>query len=1128
MSLKRLLLLFAFIASLSLSISFAKRMEVYLNPRAGLQTAHPVSKDRWRRSSTPIPPNSNQVATVFDLPNELSERGYIHWTGNGSQTIFFLTQHIHRSESTASSKLWRSTDYGLTFKDDDQKFDSGAIIDQFYVCPANGAKVVFADVLHSKIYVTVDEGTHFMPYSVSFNPSDITFHPLMEDWMLARDEESEQVYFSIDLGKSWSVLAESLTNVYIYKYYWAVNKVDHSQSLVYFEVSSDQLTVQLYQQDVRKKGSLAQLKGSISTVELVPNTLRVVDEYIFTQAQVGSVKELHRSLNRGSFQRVYFASFHPLSDYEIVDATEHQVFIAIRHYKNLTNIYSSDESGRFLTLCIDNVHIYSRSSNSWATSPPLIGFYKVLGVQGIYIANQATPQSLVKSMISFNKGGKWALMQPTDSAKRTAKCQTNCFAHVHLWYPYNGQNDQGVFSSDNSVGIIMAHGTVGSSLTTEASLLISTNSGLTWDVSFTDSDKDGSGFSFLFGDHGSYMAVGEHYEKITEIKYSCNEGKNWTSVPTSQTKSLVINGMFTEPGETTKYAFAFCSQLSSSGTSVQNWAVVRFNFGLLLSQKCVQSADYYNYTPSYEVTGQECLLGQKTVYERRKPDSCCFNGEQYERQITMKRCSCNLEDFECDYGYTYDAGQSGCVSVGYQLPWSPVEACEEGISYNKSQGYRKVAGDKCVGGDVTALMPVPMHCPDKPPAGLVLDSDISGLATSSGQPVTFSLTQAQGYHKQAKYIFSFGDNSDPVTVIGFDAAAEQQHTFNRSGNYTVIVSVTNDAGSSQASLSLRILDPIDYVAVLPPHAVTVSIPVNFSSQVMGRAEFRDRVSVSVSRLPYLGPLHYLWDFEDGSTSVLSSYQVVMHQFSHPGKHRVTVSAYSPLSTKANHSVVQVFSKVKTMNLGFSGSAETIRPKVSDFNTKFSLALAAKVAKVTGINQNRLEAFVYNRSPLSVDLSVVASTAAEEADVAQIFGKVATAVNGRQISVILEGQTAIWVTSEKEVTVNAIADHTKGSSSSQVNKLAVALSVPAFLLLAAVIGGLVWYCRRYNRLRSAYTVLSQDAMDDDAPLSLGADESDDDQDGEGGPQAIKFSGGRLQIQNADVEDDDNDDDDGMIN
>eukprot|EP00118_Oscarella_pearsei_P006195 m.28140 g.28140 ORF g.28140 m.28140 type:complete len:83 (+) comp30578_c0_seq3:45-293(+) len=71
-------------------------------------------------------------------------------------------------------------------------------------------------------------------------------------------------------------------------------------------------------------------------------------------------------------------------------------------------------------------------------------------------------------------------------------------------------------------------------------------------------------------------------------------------------------------------------------------------------------------------------------------------------------------------------------------------------------------------------------------------------------------------------------------------------------------------------------------------------------------------------------------------------------------------------------------------------------------------------------------------------------------------------------------------------------------------------------------------RRYNRLRSAYTVLSQDAMDDDAPLSLGADESDDDQDGEGGPQAIKFSGGRLQIQNADVEDDDNDDDDGMIN
>ena len=41
----------------------------------------------------------------------------------------------------ASYSRFRSIDYGLTFNDDNGKFDQKALIDDFYVSPANGAKV---------------------------------------------------------------------------------------------------------------------------------------------------------------------------------------------------------------------------------------------------------------------------------------------------------------------------------------------------------------------------------------------------------------------------------------------------------------------------------------------------------------------------------------------------------------------------------------------------------------------------------------------------------------------------------------------------------------------------------------------------------------------------------------------------------------------------------------------------------------------------------------------------------------------------------------------------------------------------------------------------------------------------
>jgi len=39
-------------------------------------------------------------------------------------------------------------------------------------------------------------------------------------------------------------------------------------------------------------------------------------------------------------------------------------------------------------------------------------------------------------------------------------------------------------------------------------------------------------------------------------------------------------------------------------------------------------------------------LGQHIVFERRKSGDCCFNGDEYEREINVTTCTCEIDDFD--------------------------------------------------------------------------------------------------------------------------------------------------------------------------------------------------------------------------------------------------------------------------------------------------------------------------------------------------------------------------------------------------------------------------------------------------------------------------------------------------
>ena len=45
-------------------------------------------------------------------------------------------------------------------------------------------------------------------------------------------------------------------------------------------------------------------------------------------------------------------------------------------------------------------------------------------------------------------------------------------------------------------------------------------------------------------------------------------------------------------------------------------------------------SDYETWTPNGKIS-PTCLLGKKVTYVRRKRDAQCFNGEEFERKISV-------------------------------------------------------------------------------------------------------------------------------------------------------------------------------------------------------------------------------------------------------------------------------------------------------------------------------------------------------------------------------------------------------------------------------------------------------------------------------------------------------------
>lgn len=131
------------------------------------------------------------------------------------------------------------------------------------------------------------------------------------------------------------------------------------------------------------------------------------------------------------------------------------------------------------------------------------------------------------------------------------------------------------------------------------------------------------------------------------------------------------------------------------------WISYTINFKDLLIRPC-ESKDYimwlaHSSDPNDPSDG--CILGYKEQYIRLQKSSVCQNGQDYRVTKQPTVCSCTLEDFLCDFGYYRPENHSECIEQP-ELKGHDLEFCLNGKEeLLKTSGYRKIPGDKCLGGE---------------------------------------------------------------------------------------------------------------------------------------------------------------------------------------------------------------------------------------------------------------------------------------------------------------------------------------------------------------------------------------------------------------------------------------------
>ncbi|KAK1940266.1 putative sortilin [Babesia divergens] len=666
------------------------------------------------------------------------------WCGNDHSVVLLKTQ---------SGRLYRSTDGGKQWSEITHLFQGSARSDVYRVdsiVVSEADKNVIVVIGEGKTHhVSGNAGKSFVPLGFDGSINMYIFHPSRPSWAMLSSWEGScfsvdndedcvhSIYATRDMGRSFSRVTK-----YVAQFSWGDATVKSEDRIYYSKYSlesGDQPKQDgwnsninfMYTDDFGKNNTVIMEGG---------NKFLVSGNYVFVAKVSDPVKQtvnLYVSTdNAKTFNRAILPVELEERSYTILDTSEGAVVIHVGHdYEGgdveVGNIYISDASGLRYSLSLPN-NIRSASGEC--------EFDKVYSLEGVYIANfrddsggilnptnkfkthmDGTTSQLnekrsrhvahkkiepnIRSVVSFNKGAEWHYLQPPrlDSEGKPYDCEEGkCFLHLHGITQY--KNFAPFYSVENATGLVLATGNVGDRLRfdpSQVNTFLSRDGGLTW----IEAHK--GAFIYEFGDYGGLIVMAEDQRKTKEVVFSWNEGASWFDFNLTK-HELSVNNVVIEPK---------CSSLNFILYGNRNGIGVAFHldFSALGQPLCKgiwsidsTSSDYETWRPT-DPHGNECLLGRKLVYKRRKQASECFNGKEFKATVEREVCTCTPEDYECEIGFTRAVGSNTCKIDGN---WLMREGCTSS-SFFWTDAYRKIPGDVCAAG--WAPKPVAVPCPPHSP-----------------------------------------------------------------------------------------------------------------------------------------------------------------------------------------------------------------------------------------------------------------------------------------------------------------------------------------------------------------------------------------------------------------------------
>uniref|UniRef100_A0A8C2XTN4 Sortilin n=1 Tax=Cyclopterus lumpus TaxID=8103 RepID=A0A8C2XTN4_CYCLU len=627
---------------------------------------------------------SNNSYTFNDLSGSVS----LAWVGDGTGVILALTtfQVPFFMIRLGQSKLYRSENYGKSFEDVTNLINNTFIRSEFGIAIGSSGKVILTGEVSggygSRIFVSNDFGKSFTPRDLPFIPlAQITYNPDNSNVLLALSKSNE-LWLSEDFGSNWKKIHDVVCLVK-----WG------RKDTIFFTANYNGSCSKCDRGMLELKRT-TDFGKNIKTVASKIYSFGQGGRFLFASVMTGkgTLRMIHVSVDQGETWNM--AQLPPVGHeqfYSILAANDEMVFMHVDEPGDtgFGTIYVSDDRGTVYSKSLER-HLYTTTGGD-------TDFTNVTSLRGVFLTSVLAEDKSVHSVVSFDQGGEWVpLRKPANSkCDATAKDPDKCSLHIHAAYSTAIRLNFPMLplTEPNAVGLILAHGSVGDSISVmKPDVYVSDDGGYTWIKALVGPHH------YAILDSGGLLVAVEHSttQPINTIKFSTDEGQCW-GVYNFTKDPIYFTGLASEPGARSMNVsvWGYRDSLLS-----QYWISTTIDFRELLTRDCGDK-DYVQWLAhSDDISDPKdgCMLGYKEKFLRLRKDSVCWNGREYQVNTQPTPCPCTLDDFLCDFGYYRQENSSECVEQP-DLKGKVLEFCLHGKEEQlQTSGYRKIPGDKCEGG----------------------------------------------------------------------------------------------------------------------------------------------------------------------------------------------------------------------------------------------------------------------------------------------------------------------------------------------------------------------------------------------------------------------------------------------